>query len=366
MIFKLNRSLDQAWIKYISKSKVLAFQGRNRIFCFIADPILQPNFLSLIPKAWKIPTRMVQPDPRFLTKKLLTPIPWLVIPDLWSVIPDLIPLIPIPWLVIPGLRFLIPPFWSLIPWLVIPGLRFLIPPFWSLIPWLVIAGLRFLIPSFWSLIPWLVIAGLRFLIPPFWSLIPWLELWSQTPPFWSHGPRWSLIPYTSLRLRHCDRKFDWHARCYFSFQGQVAHVFEGSGGAPGIYGGKEGSGTPVYVDHPETEGLLGKILILASKPRPLCLLITQRVLIVPQLPSKSSCILRFTAEIWALLSLQNRRFSGEREAPAVASGSRSALPRARLRVCLKNAGWALLGPIISIQNLLILHLFLPFRTNAKL
>lgn len=34
--------------------------------------------------------------------------------------------------------------------------------------------------------------------------------------------------------------------------GQVPNVFEGSGGAPGIYD-KEGSGTPIYVDHPENE-----------------------------------------------------------------------------------------------------------------
>ena len=42
------------------------------------------------------------------------------------------------------------------------------------------------------------------------------------------------------------------------FQRQVTPIIEGSGGAPDIYDKEGGSGTPNYVDHPESEGLLGK------------------------------------------------------------------------------------------------------------
>lgn len=42
------------------------------------------------------------------------------------------------------------------------------------------------------------------------------------------------------------------------FQRQGHPIIEGSGGAPDIYNKEGGSGTPNYVDHPESEGLLGK------------------------------------------------------------------------------------------------------------
>ena len=46
------------------------------------------------------------------------------------------------------------------------------------------------------------------------------------------------------------------------FQRQVSPVIEGSGVAADIYDREGGSGTPNYVDHPESEGLFRKIATL--------------------------------------------------------------------------------------------------------
>ena len=54
------------------------------------------------------------------------------------------------------------------------------------------------------------------------------------------------------------------------FQPQVPPIIEGSGGAPDIYDKEGGSGTPNYVDHPESEGLFREIVIWLRNDHLVC------------------------------------------------------------------------------------------------
>ena len=67
----------------------LSTMGTNRQGCFfIADPIFALKFLILDSKSGAHYAFDVIPNG---LKKLLIPIPWLVIPDLGAVIPDPVP-----------------------------------------------------------------------------------------------------------------------------------------------------------------------------------------------------------------------------------------------------------------------------------